>query len=152
MGLPEGADAAPTAQALTEGTLLAAYRFDRYKSSKNGDAEDGGPQQLEIVVRARTSRRVVGDTDIVAEHQNAARDLQNLPANDLTPVKLAEHALERVAEIDGLEGEAFGPDEIASRAMGGLQCGRAGIARGAALHRAALQRRRPRASRWSARR
>jgi leucyl aminopeptidase len=56
----------------------------------------------------------------VVEHQNVARDLQNLPANDLTPVKLAEHALERAAEIDGLEGEAFGPDEIASRDMGGL--------------------------------
>ena len=56
----------------------------------------------------------------MAEHQNAARDLQNLPSNDLTPVKLAEHALRRAAEIDGLEGDAFGPDEIAERAMGGL--------------------------------
>jgi len=118
--VPEGTDTAPTAQALTEGTLLAAYRFDRYKSSKNGDSDDSGPQQVEIVSEDDLST-VVGDTDIVAEHQNAARDLQNLPANDLTPVKLAEHALRRVAEIERLEGEVFGPDEIASRRMGGLQ-------------------------------
>ncbi len=118
--IPDGTDAGSTAKALTEGTLLAAYRFDRYKSSKDGDGDDGGPAQLEIV-SADDLADVVGDADVVAEHQNAARDLQNLPANDLTPVKLAEHALERVAEIEGLEGEAFGPDEIASRAMGGLQ-------------------------------
>ncbi|HET7574616.1 MAG TPA: M17 family metallopeptidase, partial [Solirubrobacterales bacterium] len=42
-------------------------------------------------------------------------------ANDLTPAKLADHALGRVAEIEGLEGETFGPSEIASRQMGGLQ-------------------------------
>jgi len=118
-GIPDGVDAASTARALAEGTLLAAYRFDRYKSSKNGDG-DGGPQQLEISAEQDLSS-VVGDADVVIEHQNAARDLQNLPANDLTPVKLAEHALRRVAEIERLEGEVFGPDEIASRRMGGLQ-------------------------------
>jgi leucyl aminopeptidase len=118
--VPAGVDEASIARALAEGALLAAYRFDRYKSSKNGD-EDGGPQQLEIASEQEDLAKVIGDTDVVVEHQNAARDLQNLPSNDLTPVKLAEHALGRVAEIDGLEGEAFGPDEIASRDMGGLQ-------------------------------
>ncbi len=118
-GIPGGVDEASTAKALAEGTLLAAYRFDRYKSSKSDDG-DGGPQQLEISSEQDLSS-VVGDADVVIEHQNAARDLQNLPANYLTPVMLAEHALGRVTEIEGLEGEAFGPDEIASREMGGLQ-------------------------------
>ena len=118
--VPDGTDEAVIARALAEGALLAAYRFDRYKSSKTDDSEDSVPQQLEIVSEADLSE-VVGETDIVAEHQNAARDLQNLPSNDLTPGKLADHALERVAEIEGLTGEAFGLDEIASRGMGGLQ-------------------------------
>ena len=117
--VPEGVDEAAIAKALAEGTLLASYRFDRYKSSKDGDA-DGGPQQLEIASEHDLSV-VVGETDVVIEHQNAARDLQNLPANDLTPIKLAEHALSRVAEIENLSGEAFGPEEIATRQMGGLQ-------------------------------
>jgi leucyl aminopeptidase len=118
--VPGEVDEASIARALTEGTLLAAYRFDRYKSSKNGEDDGGGPQQVEISSEQDLSS-VISDADVVVEHQNAARDLQNLPANDLTPIKLAEHALGRVAEIDGLEGEAFGPDEIASRDMGGLQ-------------------------------
>ena len=117
--VPEVDDPAKVARAVTEGSLLAAYRFDRYKSSKNDDG-DGGPQHLEVLSEQDIGR-VVEETDVVVEHANAARDLQNLPANDLTPVKLAEHALERVAEIEALEGEAFGPDEIARRSMGGLQ-------------------------------
>ena len=117
--VPDGVDEAAIAKALAEGTLLASYRFDRYKSSKNGDA-DGGPQQLEIAAEPDLST-VIGETDVVIEHQNAARDLQNLPSNELTPAKLAEHALSRVAEIESLTGEAFGPEEIASRQMGGLQ-------------------------------
>ena len=93
---------------------------------------------------ARTSRRDRARSTSWSEHQNTARDLQNLPSNDLTPTKLAEHALRRAAEIEGLEGEAFGPDEIA-RARDGRPARRhEGLARGAALHRAALRRRRRR--------
>jgi leucyl aminopeptidase len=117
--VPGEVDEAATARALTEGTLLGAYRFDRYKSARDDDAEDRGPQEMEVVGE-RDLSGVVGDTDVVVEHQNAARDLQNLPSNDLTPAKLAEHALERVAEIEGLEGEALGRDEIEQRSMGGL--------------------------------
>ena len=116
--VPEDGDVAATARAVTEGALLAAYRFDRYKSKRDDDG-DAGPQQLEVIAQQDLSD-LVGDTDIVVEHANAARDLQNLPANELTPTKLAEHALARAAEIDALEGEAFGPDEIARRSMGGL--------------------------------
>jgi leucyl aminopeptidase len=116
--VPDGADQAAVGAALAEGTLLGAYRFDRYKS---GDADNGskGPEEVEIVSGEDISA-TIRETDIVVEHQNTARDLQNLPSNDLTPVKLAEHALRRAGEIDGLKGEAFGPDEIAKRSMGGL--------------------------------
>ena len=116
--VPDGADQTALGAALAEGTLLAAYRFDRYKS---GDEDNGskGPEEVEIVSSEDLSS-TIREVDIVAEHQNTARDLQNLPSNDLTPVKLAEHALRRAAEIEGLEGVAFGPDEIETRMMGGL--------------------------------
>jgi leucyl aminopeptidase len=115
--VPEGVDQRAIGRALAEGTLMGAYRFDRYKSHNNDD--DKGPDEVEI-----TSADDLGDAirevDVVVEHQNAARDLQNLPSNDLTPAKLAEHALRRVSEIEALQGEIFGRDEIARREMGGL--------------------------------
>jgi leucyl aminopeptidase len=116
--VPDGVDQAAVGRALAEGALLGSYRFDRYKS---GNEDDGSkdPDEIEIVA-ADDIAGAIREVDVVAEHQNAARDLQNLPSNDLTPTKLAEHALRRVTEIDALEGEALGPGEIERRAMGGL--------------------------------
>src|SRR2546423_634761 len=101
--VPEGVEQEPAARALTEGVLLAAYKFDRYKSA--GADEDRALETLEIV-SGEDAAAAVEEAALVVEHENTARDLQNLPANDLTPSKLADHALARVAEIDGLEGEA----------------------------------------------
>ena len=115
--VPEGVEQEPVARALTEGVLLAAYKFDRYKSA-SGD-EDKGIESLEIV-SSEDVAQAVEEAALVVEHQNTARDLQNLPANDLTPSKLADHALARVAEIDGLEGEVLGLDRIRQLEMGGL--------------------------------
>jgi leucyl aminopeptidase len=73
------------AAALVEGTSLSAYRFDRYKSPS---AEER-PRLQELVVaahddHAETVRRAL----LVSEAVNRARDLQNTPANDLTPMRL----------------------------------------------------------------
>ena len=116
--VPDGGDQTAIGAALAEGTLLASYRFDRYKSCDD-DNGSKGPAEVEIVSGEDLSA-AIREVDIVVEHQNSARDLQNLPSNDLTPAKLAEHALRRAGEIEGLEGVAFGPDEIEKHAMGGL--------------------------------
>jgi leucyl aminopeptidase len=116
--VPEGADPEATARALAEGTLLAAYKFDRYKSTRD-ETDGNGVEQLEVA-SDQDLDRAIEQSAIVVEHQNVARDLQNLPSNELTPSKLAEHAMGRVSEIDGLEGEAFGPDRIRELEMGGL--------------------------------
>jgi leucyl aminopeptidase len=115
--VPENTDQVAIAAALVEGTLLAAYRFDRYKS---GDQkQDDAPETLEIV-SGEDVGRAVDDAQVVTESQNTMRDLQNLPANALTPSALAEHALSRASEIDGLEAEALGRDRIEELEMGGL--------------------------------
>jgi leucyl aminopeptidase len=115
--VPAGVDQEPIGRALAEGALLGAYRFDRYKSDADENAQ--GPEDLEVVSSEDLSA-AIREVDIVAEHQNTARDLQNLPSNDLTPSKLADHALRRAGEIEGLEGVAFDSQEIESRKMGGL--------------------------------
>jgi leucyl aminopeptidase len=115
--LPDGLDPEDAADALVTGTILAAYRFDRFKS---GDGDDSprleslallGPTELaEAAERAR----------IAAEAQNRARDLQSTPANFATPTDLAERAEEIAAGSDALSVEVFGRAELEEKGMGGL--------------------------------
>jgi leucyl aminopeptidase len=120
--LPEAGDPATVARGLVEGALLGAYRFERYKSSKDDSDQ---LEEMEIVAGSDLGA-VVSDAATVIEHSNAARNLQNLPASDLTPADLAEHATQVAAAIDGLEVEVLGPDRIKELGMGGLL----GVAKG----------------------
>ena len=105
-------DAVPAA--LVEGTLLKLYSFDRFKSSKD---DQDGVESLEIsgdpvdageVERAR----------VAAAAANAARDLQNLPANVATPIYLAERASEIADAYDALEIELLDGEAIVANDMG----------------------------------
>jgi leucyl aminopeptidase len=111
--------------ALVEGTVLADYRFDRHKSAPRDEELGGGaPKHLEALIvsssvaDAQTLERAVEEAAIVSAAVNAARDLQNRPANDLTPTALAEHALALAKEIEGLTVETEGRAEIVARGMG----------------------------------
>jgi leucyl aminopeptidase len=100
------------ARAVVEGTLLAAYRFDRFKSGANDDA---GPRLEALVVSDHDDRAdAVAAAAVVAEAVNGARDLQNTPANVLTPTALAAHA----RGIEGLTCEIEGRDGIVAKGMG----------------------------------
>src|SRR5258708_27530290 len=66
------------AAAIVEGTLLSAYRFDRFKSAP--PAESGGLQAL-VISAHDDLETVVAEAEIVARAVNAARNLQNTPAN-----------------------------------------------------------------------
>jgi len=73
------------AGALVEGTLLALYKFDAFKSKKEDDDDDaGGVESLEIASELDASA-AVEQARVRAEATNAARDLQNTPANVATP-------------------------------------------------------------------
>ena len=101
------------AAALVEGTILAAYRFDRYRARR---PEDEPPRELdEVIVSAHhdvadaVHRGAVG-----ADAQNFARELQDTPANDLTPTALGD----RAREIAGVEVEVHGRDWMTEQGMG----------------------------------
>jgi leucyl aminopeptidase len=110
--------------ALVEGTVLAGYRFDRYR---NHPDEDGGLQRL-VVSAHHPIDGPVEQAAVVAAAQNRARDLQNTPANELTPERLAHRAQELVAEVSGVTVEVRGEEEIAALGMGAF----AAVARGSA--------------------
>src|SRR3954454_22526538 len=107
--LPHHVDDA-VAAAFVEGTVLAAYRFDRYRKPP---AELRVVEELIVSAHHDVSGPVAAGA-VLAEAANAARDLQNTPANDMTPAALADAArgLERVSV------EVFGRDFLLERGMG----------------------------------
>jgi leucyl aminopeptidase len=113
--LPEGEGAAA---GIVEGTLLALYKFDSYKSKKDDDEGDSnGVASLEVAAGHDVSAQV-DQARIRAVATNAARDLQNIPSNVATPEFLAERARALADAHDSLSVEVFGRDEIVSRGMG----------------------------------
>jgi leucyl aminopeptidase len=111
------------AAGLVEGTLLAAYRFDRFKS----DRDENGPRLEELLLSSHDDvASIVETSTVIAEAQNTARDLENTPANELTPTALGEHARALAAELEGLDCEVEQRGEIEGRGMGAF----AAVARG----------------------
>jgi leucyl aminopeptidase len=123
--VPAGADA-QIVTAIVEGTVLRDYRYERNKSAPAEESSSGEqpPGQLQRLLVATDGdgdgelRDAVAAAAIVAEAANAARDLQNRPANDLTPTALGERAVELAAEIEGLSASVEGRAEIIARGMG----------------------------------
>jgi leucyl aminopeptidase len=100
---------------LVEGTILHGYRFDRYRNRP----EDDGAALEELLLSAHHDVRVpVELATVVAEAQNRARDLQNEPANELTPAKLAHRAHELVGEAEGISVEVLGEEALRTHGMG----------------------------------
>jgi leucyl aminopeptidase len=135
--------------ALVEGTALADYRFDSHRSPPP-EGDDAAPKHLQALIvshatgqssppqdargsetggsSAQDLERAIAEAAIVAAAVNAARDLQNRPANDLTPTALAEHARSLAQEVEGLTVETEGREEILARGMGAF----AAVAQGSA--------------------
>jgi leucyl aminopeptidase len=107
--------------ALVQGTLLADYSFLLHKSAPREEPDtESRPKRLEGLVLTGDGdlAAVVGEAEIVTAAVNEARDLQNRPANDLTPTALAEHARRLGGEIEHLSTEVEGRAGIVSRSMG----------------------------------
>ena len=74
---PTAATPAERGAALVEGTILAAYRFDRYRSRDADDSAAGALERLVLVARARDAAGRRGGRDrrsVAAEAANRARD------------------------------------------------------------------------------
>jgi leucyl aminopeptidase len=115
--LPALDDDDAAAAALVTGTVLAGYRFDRFK----GEGSDDGPrlESLQLLAPAAAAA-AAEEARIASEAQNRARDLQGTPANVATPAFLAARAEEIAAASDAVSVELLGPTEIESKGMGGL--------------------------------
>ncbi|HWO16834.1 MAG TPA: leucyl aminopeptidase [Solirubrobacterales bacterium] len=117
--LPDSGDDDATAEGLVTGTILGAYRFDRFLSR---DPDDPPPPSIESLTLLGPAG--VADTAeaarVCAEAQNRARDLQSLPSNVATPSYLARRAREIASAHAAVRTEVLGREEIAAKEMGGL--------------------------------
>jgi leucyl aminopeptidase len=131
--LPEAAGDRPPraarAAAVVEGTVLASFRLDRFKSRS---PDDLAPVLERLVVAAGDDAEGLGDAAQVArvgaEAANRARELQGLPSNVVTPSHLADRAREIAAAHPPITVEVLGRTEIEQRGLGGL----AAVAKGSA--------------------
>src|SRR5205085_6449826 len=105
------------AAALVEGTILGSYSPGQWKSNNDTKGLErivighaGDPQLQAAVERA----------SIVAELANRARDLSNMPPNELTPHTLGEKAKELAAEHEHLTCEVLATRELDDLGMGAL--------------------------------
>jgi leucyl aminopeptidase len=116
-------------EGLVHGTLLHAYRFERYKPTEDPRRVD----RLLLSAHHDVSEPVRVAT-IVAEAQNRARDLGNTPGNDLPPSALAAYA-EELAGRHGLGFSALDEDAIRGAGMGAFAAVAQGSAQSAQLIR-----------------
>ncbi len=91
------ADPAAAVRALTEGALLAAYRFDKYKkATANGAGRPSGLTGLALAAGGSGGREALGAAVAAGQARaaatNLARDLSNEPANAMHPDDLAAAA------------------------------------------------------------
>jgi leucyl aminopeptidase len=109
---------------LVEGTMLHAYRFDRYKRSSDDPRSIGA-----LLVSAHHDvSRIVGRASVESAAQNRARDLANTPANDLTPRALARYATELAGRLERVSATVIDEDALRQMGMGAF----AAVAQGSA--------------------
>ena len=115
-----GMDTRESAQAITEGTILGLYEFDKYKSP-----EDDGKsiESVDIVDHSASKLPALRDGvdrgALVADAVTFCRDMVNEPANRMTPTRMAERAL-RAARDAGLRLEVLDRSEMEDLGMGAL--------------------------------
>lgn len=118
------------ARAVTEGAMLALYRFDRYITRDKKEKEKR-LRSLTIIerdkARASTVRKGARLGTVLADATNAARDLVNEPPSVMTPERLAREA-RKIANQGGLQIKVLGKPDIERLKMGGVL----GVSRGSA--------------------
>jgi leucyl aminopeptidase len=122
---------ASIAAALTAGTILGDYRFDRLKGERDEDGQQG--VETLTLIGAKDPDGFTVTAKAAAEAANRARDLQNLPANYADPAFIAARALEIAEAHESVTAEVLGPAELEREGMGGILAVAAGSAKDPAL-------------------
>ena len=112
------------ARAVAEGTILGAYDPGLWKTGAN---ERRRVERLVLMTDDASVADAARRAGRVAAWANRARDLANMPPNELTPERLAARADEIAGELPHVTAESFGPDRMRDFGMGAF----AAVAQGA---------------------
>lgn len=111
--------------ALTEGFMLSSYDFDELKSKPKDDGKKSKKPKLESIALATSAAPAAGATkalkraEILAECQNFARRLGDLPGSHMNPTLLAEET-QKAAKGTGVKVTVWDKARIKKERMGGL--------------------------------
>ena len=111
-------DARVAGQAVTEGVLMARYRYRAFKDSPS----EAHLSDLTLITSRDMARRMSAGAErgrVTARAVNIARDLCNTPATHLTARRYADVASQIAAET-GLEIEVFDEKQLIALGCGGL--------------------------------
>ena len=128
--LPEILDPLEEAMAVSEGMILSAYSFDKYKQKKPADKEIKEAQLIGSKSSLSENLKGMKLGQVLAESASFARDLVNEPPSDMTPTEFALRA-KAVADQGksiGMTIKVFEKAEIEDMKMGALL----GVNRGSA--------------------
>ena len=121
------------AECVTEGLLLANYRFDKYKSDKKGKNKNKKSLVEQFFLHncgltQRSVRLGIKRGDRAARAACQARDMANEPGNGWTPAQFAEFG-EQLAHNTDLKCQIIDKAEMKKLGMGGIL----GVNQGSAL-------------------
>ncbi|MBU1197517.1 leucyl aminopeptidase [Candidatus Micrarchaeota archaeon] len=108
------------AQAVAEGVELASYRFDKYRTSQ--EEKEGQLERVDVLVEKRDIARTdkaVRFGGALARVQNETRAVLNEPANQMTPMNVADIA-GKMAKSHGLKCTVYGKSELQKMRMNAL--------------------------------
>ncbi|MFH1393788.1 MAG: leucyl aminopeptidase [Candidatus Micrarchaeota archaeon] len=113
----KGQDVENLAGALTEGAILADYKFTNYKSDKKGIFNM--VRMTLVSMKDGAARKGIARGMIMAGAQNFVRETDEQPANVMTPRKVAEVAKE-LAKRQKLHFKAYDEKEMKKMGMNAL--------------------------------
>ncbi len=116
----DGVDAEDVAD-IAAGLRLRHYRFDKYKTKKQPDDENGTPDSLTVTLHVDAkpaADKAIADRMATVDGTLLARELVNEPPNVLGPVEFAEIA--RDLSKLGVDVDVLTPEELEKLGMGSL--------------------------------
>jgi leucyl aminopeptidase len=115
----DGVDAGTAAQAVTEGVLLAAYRYVGLKNDASGASSLRSLTLTASSAREKAATRGAARGVVTSRAAYLARDLANMPPAYLTATAIADRAVE-LADRHGLGVEVFDRDQLLVMGCGGM--------------------------------